>query len=172
MRTDNWTSRGFVSAGSHELMIGVALLAVIAVIVIPVLKDFAASKELVGQYESLRDQLILHARDKQLDLCGDPPISLVSTDKLKSLHATLSVVKVKLGQAAPLGLKIDSDTRFQDEEAVKIAARAYNIFQNQEYPVAPGKQIEEEKVSFTVMLVNEPCSIPSSSGNPKPSINE
>jgi prepilin-type N-terminal cleavage/methylation domain-containing protein len=142
-----------------ELMMALVVIAVLAGIAVTGYRGYsarAASTELVALYDSLREQAVANAASSGMDLCNDPPMSLVSAPGLDSPYAELSIVKVDLNYAKPLGLHIVADVHKNGVHATDITRAAYDVL-NKSHHVAPKHVINDSVVSFTAMLVNTPC---------------
>ena len=137
-------------------LIVIAVLVAIAVTAYHLYNARAASTELVELYDSLREQAVANAASRGIDLCNDPPASLVSASGLDSPYAELSIVKVDLNYAKPLGLHIVADVHKNGVHATDIARATYDTL-NKSHRVAPKHVINGSVASFTAMLVNTPC---------------
>ncbi|HEY5733942.1 MAG TPA: prepilin-type N-terminal cleavage/methylation domain-containing protein, partial [Gammaproteobacteria bacterium] len=68
-----------------ELMTVLVVIAVLAAISVTAYRHYnarAASIELIELYDSLREQAVANAASSGMDLCNDPPMSLVSAPGL------------------------------------------------------------------------------------------
>lgn len=142
-----------------ELMTVLVVIAVLAAISVTAYRHYnarAASIELIELYDSLREQAVANAASSGMDLCNDPPMSLVSAPGLDSPYAELSIVKVDLNYAKPLGLHIVADVHKNGVHATDIARATYDML-NKSHRVAPKHVINDSVASFTAMLVNTPC---------------
>ena len=95
-----------------ELMFAVAIIAILAATAVIGYRQYmarAASTELVELYDALRQQVVAEASGADIDLCNDPPVSIVPKPLPKSRYVDLSIVKMDHDKGKPLGLLIMAD---------------------------------------------------------------
>ena len=143
-----------------ELMFAVAIIAILAATAVIGYRQYmarAASTELVELYDALRQQVVAEASGADIDLCNDPPVSVVPKPWPKSRYVDLSIVKMNHDKGKPLGLLINADIGRHGEHNTDIAREAYNIL-NKGHHVAPKHTVKDSVVTFVALLVNTPCS--------------
>ena len=152
----NGRSKGFTLLELAVVMGIIAILASAAIFGYQYYTARAASTELVELYDALRQQVVADAAGQSVDLCVDPPLSLIPKQVLYSEHAELDIFKADLGIAKPLVLQINANVADEGEHNVAIAREAHEIL-NRSNRVVPGAVVNASAVSFLALLTNTPC---------------
>jgi prepilin-type N-terminal cleavage/methylation domain-containing protein len=143
----------------------IAILAAASVLTYQHYADRAASTQLIEQFDAIREAAILAAAEQSVDLCADPQSTLLPSANLYNENAELTIVKVDLNYARPIGLHMKADIHTVGKRNTEITREAHNIL-NRTHSVAPGAVINDSVVSFTALLVNTPCLPTSGSQSP------
>lgn len=142
-----------------EVMFAIAIIAILAATAVIGYRQYmarASSTELVQLYDALRQQVVADASGTSIDLCDDPPVSIVSKPWPKSPYVDLSIVKMDHDKGKPVGLLINADIGRHGEHNTDIARETYNIL-NKGHHVAPKHTVNDSVVTFVALLVNTPC---------------
>lgn len=141
-----------------EIMLVIAIVALLGGLAVVAYKGYiteAETAELTDRIAKIREQVLIDAKVEGVDLCASPPASLVRTS-LEDPFVQMSVVTHDLRYAKPLALQVRADHAGGN---VKVARQVFESMKGDSH-IGPNPVITNSAVSFTVLLIAEPCTQP------------